>query len=74
MLQKLLGSQARAEILKKLFTNDRKNIMRLPENAIKQEVAANTMICLVNREAYLLGGQIKKLANNFENKVRKTEK
>ena len=74
MLQKLSGSQARAEILKKLFINDRKNIMRLPENAIKQEVAANTMICLVNRDAYLLGHQIKKLANNFENKVRKTEK
>ena len=48
--------------------------MRLSKNAIKQEVAANTMICLVNREAYLLGCQIKKLANNFENKVRKTEK
>ena len=33
---------------------------------LKQEVAANTMICLINQETYLLGRQIAKLAMNFK--------
>ena len=33
---------------------------------LKQEVAANTMICLINQETYLLGRQITKLAMNFK--------
>ena len=33
---------------------------------LKQEVAANTMICLINQETYLLGRQITKLAVNFK--------
>ena len=37
------------------------------KNAIKQEVAANTMICLINQETFLLGRQISRLAADFEN-------
>ena len=32
------------------------------KNALKQEVAANTMICLINQETYLLARQIARLA------------
>jgi len=34
--------------------------------AIKQEVAANVMICLINQETYLLNRQITRLAEDFE--------
>lgn len=44
------------------------------KNAIKQEVAANTMICLINQETYLLGRQITRLANDFENEGGFTER
>ena len=37
------------------------------KNTIKQEVAANTMICLINQETYLLGRQVARLAHDFEN-------
>lgn len=33
---------------------------------LKQEVAANTMLCLINQETYLLGRQIARLAAEFE--------
>ena len=36
------------------------------KNALKQEVAANTMICLINQETYLLARQIARLAADFE--------
>jgi len=36
------------------------------KNAVKQEVAANTMICLINQETYLLARQIARLAADFE--------
>ena len=36
------------------------------KNAAKQEVAANTMICLINQETYLLGRQVARLAADFE--------
>ena len=36
------------------------------KNAIKQEVAANTMICLINQETFLLARQITRLAADFE--------
>ena len=36
------------------------------KNAIKQEVAANTMICLINQETFLLARQISRLAADFE--------
>ena len=42
--------------------------------AIKQEVAANTMICLINQETYLLGRQIARLAKDFENEGGFTER
>ena len=36
------------------------------KNAVKQEVAANTMICLINQETFLLARQISRLAEDFE--------
>ena len=36
------------------------------KNAVKQEVAANTMICLINQETFLLARQISRLAADFE--------
>lgn len=42
--------------------------------AIKQEVAANTMICLINQETYLLGRQIARLAKDFEDEGGFTER
>lgn len=36
------------------------------KNAILATVAANTMICLVNQETYLLKRQIDRLAADFE--------
>ena len=36
------------------------------KNAIKQEVAANTMICLINQETFLLARQLSRLAADFE--------
>ena len=36
------------------------------KNAVKQEVAANTMICLINQETFLLARQIFRLAADFE--------
>ena len=36
------------------------------KNAIKKEVAANTMICLINQETFLLARQISRLAADFE--------
>ena len=34
--------------------------------SLKQEVAANTMICLIHQETFLLHRQITRLAGNFE--------
>lgn len=42
--------------------------------AIKQEVAANTMICLINQETFLLGRQITRLATDFEEEGGFTER
>ena len=39
---------------------------RSDKTLLKQEVAANTMICLINQETYLLGRQVTKLAMNFK--------
>ena len=36
------------------------------KNAVKQEVAANTMICLINQETFLLARQLSRLAADFE--------
>ena len=36
------------------------------KNAVKQEVASNTMICLINQETFLLARQISRLAADFE--------
>ena len=36
------------------------------KNDVKQEVAANTMICLINQETFLLARQISRLAADFE--------
>ena len=36
------------------------------KNSVKQEVAANTMICLINQETFLLARQISRLAADFE--------
>ena len=47
---------------------------RSDKNAIKQEVAANTMICLINQETYLLARQITRLANDFEKEGGFTER
>ena len=44
------------------------------KNAIKQEVAANTMICLINQETFLLARQISRLAADFEKDGGFTEK
>ena len=44
------------------------------KNAIKQEVAANTMICLINQETYLLGRQVARLAADFETQGGFTER
>jgi len=44
------------------------------KNAIKQEVAANTMICLINQETYLLARQITRLAADFETQGGFTER
>ena len=44
------------------------------KNAIKQEVAANTMICLINQETFLLGRQIARLAADFEIQGGSTER
>ena len=44
------------------------------KNTIKQEVAANTMICLINQETYLLGRQVARLAHDFENEGGFTER
>ena len=54
--------QARPETLAQLrqvmacLVSDRSD--KSDKNAIKQEVAANTMICLINQETFLLGRQI----------------
>ena len=42
--------------------------------AIKQEVAANIMICLINQETFLLGRQITRLATDFEEEGGFTER
>ena len=42
--------------------------------AIKQEVAANTMICLINQETFLLGRQLARLATDFEEEGGFTER
>ena len=47
---------------------------RSDKNAIKQEVAANTMICLINQETFLLARQIARLAADFENQGGFTER
>ena len=47
---------------------------RSDKTAIKQEVAANTMICLVNQETFLLGRQIARLAADFEEQGGFTER
>ena len=47
---------------------------RSDKNTIKQEVAANTMICLINQETYLLGRQVARLAHDFENEGGFTER
>ena len=47
---------------------------RSDKNAIKQEVAANTMICLINQETFLLGRQIARLAADFEEQGGFTER
>ena len=44
------------------------------KNAIKQEVAANTMICLINQERFLPGRQITRLAADFETQGGFTER
>ena len=44
------------------------------KTAIKQEVAANTMICLINQETFLLARQIARLAADFENQGGFTER
>ena len=44
------------------------------KNAVKQEVAANTMICLINQETFLLARQIARLATDFENQGGFTER
>ena len=44
------------------------------KTAIKQEVAANTMICLINQETFLLARQITRLAADFENQGGFTER
>ena len=44
------------------------------KTTIKQEVAANTMICLINQETYLLGRQVARLARDFENEGGFTER
>ena len=44
------------------------------KTAIKQEVAANTMICLINQETFLLARQIARLADDFENQGGFTER
>ena len=44
------------------------------KNAIKQEVAANTMICLINQETFLLGRQIARLVADFEEQGGFTER
>ena len=36
------------------------------KNAVKQQIAANTMICLINQETFLLARQISRLAADFE--------
>ena len=36
------------------------------KTVVKQEVAANTMICLINQETFLLARQISRLAADFE--------
>ena len=36
------------------------------KNAVKQEVAANAMICLINQETFLLARQLSRLAADFE--------
>ena len=42
--------------------------------AIKQEVAANTMICLINQETFLLGRQLARLAADCEEEGGFTER
>ena len=44
------------------------------KTAIKQEVAANTMICLINQETFLLGRQLARLAADFEEEGGFTER
>ena len=44
------------------------------KTAIKQEVAANTMICLINQETFLLGRQLARLATDFEEEGGFTER
>lgn len=41
---------------------------------IKQEVAANTMICLIHQETFLLHRQITRLAEDFETEGGFTER
>jgi four helix bundle suffix protein len=43
-------------------------------NKASPEVAANTMICLINQASYLLGRQLKKLDEQFLNEGRFTER
>ena len=44
------------------------------KNRLKQEVAANTMICLINQETFLLGRQLARLATDFEEEGGFTER
>ena len=73
--------EARPETLEQLRRVMASLVSDLPDlsdlsdkNRIKQEVAANTMICLINQETYLLGRQVARLANDFENEGGFTER
>ena len=73
--------EARPETLEQLrrvmasLVSDLSDLSDLSDkNRIKQEVAANTMICLINQETYLLGRQVARLANDFENEGGFTER
>ena len=73
--------EARPETLEQLrrvmasLVSDLSDLSDLSDkNTIKQEVAANTMICLINQETYLLGRQVARLAHDFENEGGFTER
>ena len=76
--EKLLQLRQLMAILVRDLSSDQSDLSdssdKTRKTAIKQEVAANTMICLINQETFLLGRQLARLAADFEEEGGFTER